>query len=405
MTSTGAIEAVAVYTVMVPMRRAFGHARISRSQAESVLVRVTLDGVEGWGEGAPRPYVTNETLDSCVSALTRFDVETLDRLLEWDSFEATVASLARLDLPRLLGGLAAAPAAAAALEIALLDALCRVHQRPLGDVLRLAGVPSQALRLSPSDASVSLVVDLARELDDLLGSLPTQTVRALRHVKVKAATDPEATIARLADVRLRVGYDVQLSLDVNGSWPPQTLKAVAPRLLAFELCWVEEPTTPRAWAAMRWLRTDLGLGVMLDESCVDVADLDLAVACDAASHVNIRVSKCGGVLRAVALLARAERHGLGYQLGVQVGETGPLWAAGRTLATMLADAATIEAGRQDEWFVEALTDPPFSIDRIRYIVAALPGHGIGVKPSRALLRHAHPCATWRSSDEAWELAS
>jgi L-alanine-DL-glutamate epimerase-like enolase superfamily enzyme len=397
------IEELEIYTARVPMRRTFGHARHSRGSAESVLVRVMLDGAEGWGEGAPRPYLTGETLATSVSALARLDVALLDGLLDWSSFESAVATLVRLDLPRLLGGRAAVQATAAALEIALLDALCRAHERPLRDALAAAGIPARALRASPAEVAVALVVDLSREPAEMLQSLSPATLRSLRHVKVKAAADPGATLPRLAEIRLRLAEGTRVSLDVNGAWSPQALRRIAPSLVPFGLCWVEEPTTPRAWATMRWLREEIGLGVMLDESCADAVDMDLAVAAGAATHVNIRVSKCGGVLRAAALAARAWRLGLGCQLGVQVGELGPLWAAGRTLAAMLRGFEVVEAGRQDEWFGEALTEPPFSVDRGRYRAAAPSGSGTGIVPARALLESVRLHATWRSGRPTCEL--
>lgn len=399
------IDELAVYAVRVPMLRAFGHARHTRSFAESVLVRLALDGVEGWGEGAPRPYVTGETMDSCVAALSRLDVAMLQDAIEWRSFEYCVSSLARLDLPRLLGAPGSAPAAAAALEVALLDAICRRHGRPLADVLRLAGAPREVLRDRPAEVPIAVVVDMTREPAELLGSLSPRTLGALGHVKVKAAPEIDRTVARLRQARACMDGATKLSLDVNGVYSSQVLREAAPHLLAFDLAWVEEPTTARDWESMRWLRRETGLGVMLDESCVDASDLALAVGAEAASHVNVRVSKCGGVLRSMEMIAEASKRGLRYQIGVQVGEIGPLWAAGRAIATMVTDAVTAEAGRQDEWFAEDLTQPAFQVDRDRYTISSLPGHGTGVTPTAALLGHARPCAEWRPQSTAWELTA
>ena len=48
---------------------------------------------------------------------------------------------------------------------------------------------------------------------------------------------------------------------------------------------------------------------------------------------NLRLSKCGGFIPTLRLAQFAKRHGLGYQLGCQVGETAILSAAGRHFAT------------------------------------------------------------------------
>ena len=72
---------------------------------------------------------------------------------------------------------------------------------------------------------------------------------------------------------------------------------------------------------------------------------------------------------------------------VEVAEVGPLWVAGRILATELDDLLAVEAGRQDEWFDPPLTEPPYCIDRTRHLAPVPEGAGLGVEPSLALRAH------------------
>src|SRR5437660_24974 len=58
-----------VSAVRIPMRRPFSHAAHARDHAESLLVRCRIGNVTGWGEGAPRPYVTGETMAGARQAL------------------------------------------------------------------------------------------------------------------------------------------------------------------------------------------------------------------------------------------------------------------------------------------------------------------------------------------------
>jgi len=57
---------------------------------------------------------------------------------------------------------------------------------------------------------------------------------------------------------------------------------------------------------------------------------------------NIRLSKCGGLARSDKLAERAAHHGVGVQVGSQVGETAILSAAGRHLAAWLPEVAFVE---------------------------------------------------------------
>jgi muconate cycloisomerase len=82
--------------------------------------------------------------------------------------------------------------------------------------------------------------------------------------------------------------------------------------------------------------------IMLDESLCGLADAERAAANGLCDLFNLRLSKCGGFLPALRLAEFAARHGLGYQLGCQVGETAVLSAAGRHFATSVKDLRYVE---------------------------------------------------------------
>jgi L-alanine-DL-glutamate epimerase-like enolase superfamily enzyme len=368
------------------MGRSFVHAGHARSRTESVLVAVDVEGCRGWGEAAPRPYVTGETTQTAVDAMRRVRTALLPDAAD---FAAAMRALARLDLAGMLGRLGGAgrpmPAAAAALEIAFFDAVCRRHGRSGLAGLRTVPAAAAVLRGRVAPVGVSVVLDLA---DDPATRLAGLRPAAVRHVKVKASADVESSVRRVAAVREHLGSGPSLSVDVNGDWDRDRAVAAARRLRPFGVAWLEEPVRLRDWAAMRAVREDTGVRVMLDESCTGPADLDAAAG--AADAVNARVGKCGGLFPTLALVAAARARGLGVQLGVHVGEVGPLWAAGRLLGCAVDGLLAVEAGRQDEWFPEPLTDPPYAVDRTRWVAEPLTGPGIGLTPTRALLDRCPP---------------
>ncbi|MET9416913.1 enolase C-terminal domain-like protein [Streptomyces klenkii] len=296
-----------------------------------------------------------------------------------------MSALAALDLPAALGTPAhPAPAAACALETALLDAWCRAHGRDAADAL--AAVGGALLRPRPRVPVSALVVDASRTPAELLGALPVEARSRLTHIKVKGLADPEATRDLVLSVREFIDPSrTTISVDANGAWSPtQALRAAA--LLADTVAWLEEPARARDWATLHRVQREEGCPVMLDESAVVPADLDDAIGHAAATYVNVRVSKCGGPLASLRMLRRARTLGLGAQLGVQVAEVGPLWAAGRLLAARVGGLVAVESGRQDEWFTPDLTVPPYRIDRTRHRAEPLPGPGFGLTPSPHLLR-------------------
>ncbi|WP_433386893.1 enolase C-terminal domain-like protein [Micromonospora sp. KLBMP9576] len=378
-----------LYVARVPMARAFRHFTKSRTASSSVLIVVREGDVEGWGESAPRPYVTGETVGSVLAALARPEVlrpaaEAL--LLPLDDALDAVAGLPAPPGPG--GADVAALAAAAGLETALLDHLCRREGITGFEALHRAGF-GDVLAATPAPAPVATVIDLERDPITYLESLPEQWRMAIPHVKLKAGSDLRATASLAARVRDLLPVTATVSVDANGAWDPAAVLRHADALRESGLTWLEEPLAARRWGDLAALRGS-GLTVMLDESCASAHDLAACLAHEAADMVNLRVSKCGGPLRLLAMLRTARRAGLGVQIGVQVGEVGPLWATGRLVATAVPDLAAVEAGRQDEWFPPDLTTPTYAVDRAGSLAPVLNGPGIGVRVTSALLERCTP---------------
>ena len=93
---------------------------------------------------------------------------------------------------------------------------------------------------------------------------------------------------------------------------------------------------------------------MLDESLCGMIDAERAVAGGWCDLFNLRLSKCGGFIPSLRLAQLARRHGLGYQLGCQVGETAILVAAGRHFASSVADIRYLEGSYDRHLVREAL---------------------------------------------------
>ncbi len=100
---------------------------------------------------------------------------------------------------------------------------------------------------------------------------------------------------------------------------------------------------------------------MLDESLCSRFDAERAVEGQTCDLFNLRLSKCGGFIPSLRLAQFAKQHGLGCQLGCQVGETAILSAAGRHFAASVAGLRYLE-GSYDRHLVReslATTDLTF----------------------------------------------
>ena len=62
------IQGSRAWAVRIPLRTPFPHNLSVRKVTESIIIQLQDDrGFFGFGEGAPRPYVTGESLSSCMA--------------------------------------------------------------------------------------------------------------------------------------------------------------------------------------------------------------------------------------------------------------------------------------------------------------------------------------------------
>jgi L-alanine-DL-glutamate epimerase-like enolase superfamily enzyme len=362
------------------MRTSFGHARAVRSVAENVFVELDLEDAQGIGEGVPRSYVTGESVDFAFECLRATSIRDLDRACAATSFEEAMLEVERLRLHDVHSTAdVRAHASSAALECALIDALTRRFRRSFADVIELARHRYDLPRGSGGPPGVSRVLDLSMSVDDFVGQ-----GRAFHHVKVKGDASVQKTVALVESVRSRIPAETTVSVDANMGWSFDDAVTAARSLRALGVDWLEEPIEAGRFDLYRRLRTDGGLAVMLDESVRTYEEAERALDSGACDSVNVRVSKLGGIFPALRMigLLRPER----FQLGVQVGEVGPLRAEVLHLAAAVDGWLACEAGQAHRWFTEPLVDPAPVLDTDAYRAVVPTGDGLGVRFTTAFDR-------------------
>jgi muconate cycloisomerase len=312
------VASLEVLPLRIPFRFAFGHHLALRREARPQMVRLRLsDGSTGHGEALPRPYLTGESEASVQAALQ--------------------GPLAALVLGRPVGGLEEArtliespaaqaerertPAAFCGLELALLDAAGRSSGRPVSDLL--GGARRAELEY---DTAVAGFLPLAA-LRLYLGEVRRRGVRLL---KLKVGRSEDGHRAALA--RRVLGDAVALVVDANAAWSEDEAVERIRALEAFGLAAVEQPVARENVAGLARVRRAVSTPIVADESLCTLADARRLLEHDACDLWNLRVGKCGGLLATVELADLAAGHGIGCTVGVLVGETGVLTAAGRHLA-------------------------------------------------------------------------
>ena len=363
-----------MYALQIPFTEAFKHSTKERTFCDSVVIRVQDEtGTEGFGEGVPRPYVTGETADLMIEHLAR-DLwpAVVDREVPTLEDEAGLGAIDAFIPQREISGVLSDNASRAALELALLD--CTLHRQHMS--------AAQILRPCRQRVIYSGVIT-AGSLEKTRQHARQMKLVGLKHIKVKVGMEDE--VARLRVIREVLGPDVSLRIDANGAWTLDQAITILNALVPFNIAAVEQPLARGPVANLKRLKQATPIPLMADESLVTLADAGELIRQQAVDYFNIRVSKCGGLARSLALAGRAASAGIRVQVGSQVGETAILSAAGRHLAAALAEVAFVEGS-----YGALLLTEDVSADGVRFghrgEAPILTGPGLGIRVLEDRLR-------------------
>ena len=379
------VRSLDLYHVLVPLRKPIRHASYERTDSDNFVVRATLDdGTVGFGEGVPRSYVTGETIDSAFASLVGFDLPRALGPTPGD-FAAAVRSLAGLTLPEAAAdprGMAG-NSARCALELALLDAYGRSFGASVGDAVALAAERPEWVNSVPASVRYSGAITAETAKGERVSAWKMR-LYGFHQVKVKVGVAGQDDGERLNRIRRILGRRVDIRIDANEAWhAAEVVEQVRP-LLAARPTVLEQPVPHAEAGALRDVRALLAeldparpLRVMLDESLCGYPDAVRAVAEGLADLLNVRLSKCGGILPSLRIMELARRSGLGVQLGCHPGETGLLSAAGRHFAGRFRDIDYVE-GSYDRHVLAANLIRADVTFRYGGRARPLPGPGLGV---------------------------
>ncbi|MBI0432700.1 enolase C-terminal domain-like protein [Roseomonas sp. KE0001] len=361
------IDRMRVFLVESPIRmaRAQGVGNVKGSVRRVLLQLTTRDGLVGWGEAAPWEVFTG-TPEGAFAALDRY----LRPLILGADARRPRALMAMMD--RALTG---HPESKVAVEMALLDILGQSTGLSVADLL--GGRVRDTIPLSFSIADPDFAADLER--------MKVMVPAGNRLFKVKTGVRPHAEdMAHLEAIRDAFGEDVDLRLDYNQALEPFHAMTVLRDVDRFRPTFIEQPVPRRHLDAMAGFAAALDTPILADESCFDATDLLEVVRRQAADAISVKLMKCGGLLKAQAMMAIADTAGL-------PGYGGTLWEGGIALAAgtqLIAATPGISLGCEFYMPHHVLTEDVLE-ERIpnqggAVVVPQAPG--LGIRISEASLR-------------------
>jgi len=381
------VAELTAFHVRIPLRRPIRHASHTRIETDNVVVRCVLeDKTEGFGEGVPRDYVTGETIGSAIDLLRRSELGA--QLSSPRDFDQALTMIERVQLAPVPGDdrHCQGNAARCAVELALLDAYGQRFSQPLSTVTQSLAPELYAMR---PNVRYSGAITSARGMKLRLAALAMR-LYGFQHLKVKVGIEGYDDLKRLRRIRRLVGRQVDVRVDANEAWSANEAAARILELKPLGISAVEQPVPHAEVGVLAAVRAETGVPIMLDESLCSPVDAEAAVSKGICDLFNLRLSKCGGFIATLRLAQFAQRHGLGYQLGCQVGETAILSAAGRHFACSVASIRCVEGSYDRHLVREALGTEDITFGRGGW-APALPGPGLGVAIDAQALERVTVC--------------
>ncbi len=271
------------------LKRPFVTAAAVRTDKQTIWVRISHQGVEGWGEAVPTDLY-GQSLESAERTLSKVasmlpgEVEPIEPLID-----------------RLLGQFDDQRATVAAIDAALHDWAAKSRGKSVVAMLSL----------NPQNApltSVTLGIDAPAIMHEKMREMAEFPIW-----KVKIGTDREGET--LALIREH-SPDRTLRVDANMGWSADDALTRLQRAREYRVELVEQPCRPDDRETLGCLKRARLCPIVADESCVRPADIPRIAEC--VDGINIKLSKCGGLLEARRMIRLAREHGLAVMLGCMI---------------------------------------------------------------------------------------
>ncbi len=360
-----------LFTFPVPFKVVFRHASAKRDRAENIIAVVRSDcGRVGYGEGCPRRYVTGETVASGIDFLRRHmasiiaSVDDIHSLGKWIEANRTAID--------------ENPAAFCAVELAVLDLLGKVGDRPIEDVV---GVP----HLSQTYNYSAVLGDAP--FPAYWWQLRRYWQRGFRDFKIKLSGEIGRDRRKIALLRKKNDPDLRVRLDANNLWRSADDCVRHIQGLPYEFFAIEEPLKKGDLVGFAGVGEACRCKIILDESLSRPEQLD-ALPGGTRWIVNLRISKMGGILRSLAVARKARQRDIEIIVGAQVGETSLLTRAALAVANANRDNLAAAEGAFGTYLLRRdLTSPSLTfrgagrLETGRDVNPTAPGLGLTVDDS------------------------
>ena len=316
------ISNIRTSTLKAPLKNPFiTSLRRVDALKDLVVIIECDDGSVGYGEGAPTPVITGETMGSMIACIEHIKPHILGREIE--DFESILNTLHSLILKNTT--------AKSALEIALYDLKAKASKLPL---YRMLGGTQTKFS---TDITISM-----GEIDKMIADCQNAVALGYDTLKVKIGDNPQKDVERVRAIHAVLDKDIKLRLDANQGWSAQQsvdlLLALEKQDIIAEF--IEQPVAADDIEALKYIKERVQTPLLADESIFSLKDAQRLLELEAIDYVNIKLAKTAGISQALKLADLSKEFGVKCMIGCML--EGPISvAAGVHVASAKADIITM----------------------------------------------------------------
>jgi len=289
---------------------------------EDLVVIIECDnGSIGYGEGAPTPVITGETMGSMIATIEYIKPHLIG--LEIEDFETILQSVHSLIIKNTT--------AKSALEIALYDLKAKSVNQPL---YKMLGGKKTKFK---TDITISM-----GEIDKMISDSLNAVNLGYDTLKIKIGDNPQKDIERIIAIDNALDDTIKLRLDANQGWTAEEsvelLHALEKKDIIAEF--IEQPVAADDTAGLKYIKERVQTPLLADESIFSLKDARKLLELQAIDYVNIKLAKTAGITQALSLADLSAEFGVKCMIGCML--EGPISvAAGVHVASAKADIITM----------------------------------------------------------------
>ncbi len=291
------IKNIKIKRIELKMKKPFKIALGTTNIYEGIYVSVkSTDGIIGYGEAVPTPFITGDTIGSIEDELKIFSKELIG--LE-ESPEIINNKMKEL--------MKSSKASRNAIDCAMWDI---IGKKANMNITKLLGNQKKSI-------ATSYTIDLV----DSKGA-KTQAKELLNQkikiFKIKMGTGIESDIERVKTVRDVVGPKPMIYVDFNQSYTPKKAVEISKKLEEFNIEFLEQPVPANDISGLKYVRDNSSIPVFADEAIFTPKNLIDVLSKEAADGVNIKLMKSGGITDSIKMVEIAESFGVPVMIGCMV---------------------------------------------------------------------------------------